>query len=1152
MTKHFCKGMAVFAVFAVLALAAGCKQTVTVSEKKDKTPPAEVTALNAIAGDGKVSLSWTNPADEDLYQVEITASPAAGTLSNAVYLSAKKDENMSFTAEGLTNGTGYTFTVKTIDKSLNKSEGTSTAEAVKPVDTSDKTPPAEVTALNAVAGDGKISLSWKNPADEDLYQVEITASPAAGTLANAVYLSAKKSESMSFTAEGLTNGTAYRFTVKTIDKSLNKSAGAKTQNPVKPVSGTDSTPPAEVTALNAIAGDGKVSLSWTNPADEDLYQVEITASPAAGTLANAVYLAAEKGKAMSFTAEGLTNGTGYTFTVKTIDKALNKSAGAKTQNPVKPVDTSDKTPPAEVTNLQAAALAGAIRLTWIDPADTDLWGIEITSPLPIVTRSAAPIPENSILVPKGQQSLKISNLEVGKAYTFTVKTIDESGNKSAGKSTTAAIPLAGEPMTLTLTQNPTTLTNGNVTISFTSSTSVKTAKWAKGVKTVDEVLSSGTSITGNSFEVSENGKYPVGVQDNEGRREVKIIEITNIDKEPPPAPSNLTAVYRFGEKKIILNWIDPVDIGFGLKELRLTYTINGADEATETIAKGVQTFELTNVQAQNPPKTYAFSLKAIDNVGYESTAASVNITPSAPAEVTGISLNRTHLDTLMRDRNIKVTVSGNNFYELTSLLVQVTDGSTNYSSVSALIDPPNNKAWATIEAPDPSDEGTDEGTTYTVKAIVNSTTPAEATASFIVSNPARVANIVLTPNQLPFGSAEKVSIEVTGKNFDIRGETEIKLLDSNGSEVAGSMVTVRANVGNAASFTAKLPLPPESGVYTAAVYFDEKKESKTSTLHLYGAPEITSVSIPKAGTSYGGNKLPVRITGKNFTAPGISAASFSGIPALSDVQIVNDTLVRANVYCPYAAGETDLTVTCTPEGGSPVHGTRKIIVKDYSEYTVGKIVLADKTLKSKYGYTAIEPSNPPVAIICGVNGYGAALGIALHTSPSDLSLAEFRSTGYTIKFEDIICTPSNTGIGAASTAAFTGNLDGSDNWEYICGIDPKGTANAAKKYPAFHWVNQYNAAYADKLGGTNFAWYMPSLAELCEVYRNRKAINESLAKIHGLGNSYADSSLGTSWYWSSSQYASGNIYAWLVVFDDGNVHGYSKNSEHRVCCLVGF
>ena len=159
MTKHFCKGIVVLARFTVLAVAIGCKQTVTVSEKKDTTPPAEVTKLKATAGDGKVSLSWTNPADTDLYQVEITASPAAGTLANAVYLFAEKGKAMSFTAEGLTDGTAYTFTVKTIDKSLNKSTGIRTAEAVKPIDTSDKTPPTEVTELKAVAGTGKISLS---------------------------------------------------------------------------------------------------------------------------------------------------------------------------------------------------------------------------------------------------------------------------------------------------------------------------------------------------------------------------------------------------------------------------------------------------------------------------------------------------------------------------------------------------------------------------------------------------------------------------------------------------------------------------------------------------------------------------------------------------------------------------------------------------------------------------------------------------------------------------------------------------------------------------------------------------------------------------------------------------------------------------------
>ncbi|UTC76138.1 DUF4959 domain-containing protein [Treponema sp. OMZ 792] len=709
----------------------------------------------------------------------------------------------------------------------------------------------------------------------------------------------------------------------------------------------------------------------------------------------------------------------------------------------------------------------------------------------------------------------------------------------------------GEPMTLTLNQSPekTVLTKNKVTISFTSSTSVKTAKWKKGVHSAKDVLASGTAITGNSFEVSENAKYSVGVQDNEGRREVEIIEISNIDKEPPPAPANLTAEYRLSTKKIILKWTDPADSG--LKELRLTYNVNGANETIETIAKGVQTFELTNVQVQSPPALYAFSLKAVDMAGNESTAASVNITPSEDAEVTGISLNRTHLDTKMTNRNIEVTVSGSNFDKLTSLLVQITDGLTNYPPVTAAIDTMNNKAAATVQAPVLS-WSTDEGTLYTVKAIVNSAFPAEATASFIVSSPARVTKITLTPNQLPFGSAEKVSVKVTGKNFDIRGLTKIKLLDSSGAEVAGSTVTIPADVGDAASFTAELPLPPESGVYTAAVYFDEVKEAVTSTLKLYGAPQIMSMTIPKAGTSYGGNKLPVTITGKNFTAPGISATSFTGIPALSDVQIVNDTLVKANVYCPYTAGETNLTVTCTPEGGSPAQGTGKIIVKDYSGYTLGKIVLKDENLVSKDDYTAIDESNPPVAIIAGLNGYGRAIGIALHIA--DLRWAKIDSTGYNTGFEGIICEPSVAGNGAASTATFTGDLDGSDNWDYICSIDPEGTKDAvvSENYPAFNWVNRYNTIYAAQLGGINFVWYMPSLAELCGVYRNREAINASLAKIYGLGSSYADSSLGTFAFWSSSQVSYPYELAWRVYFDNGNVYFQNKFDGFGVCCLTVF
>lgn len=83
---------------------------------------------------------------------------------------------------------------------------------------------------------------------------------------------------------------------------------------------------------------------------------------------------------------------------------------------------------------------------------------------------------------------------------------------------------------------------------------------------------------------------------------------------------------------------------------------------------------------------------------------------------------------------------------------------------------------------------------------------------------------------------------------------------------------------------------------------------------------------------------------------------------------------------------------------------------------------------------------------------------------------------------------------------YSGDTDGSDNWEYIKQQDSTGAADAAMNYPAFHWVNTYNTTYADKLGDANVTWYMPSLEELCEVYKNRDAINGSLRKIHGPTN----------------------------------------------------
>ena len=339
------------------------------------------------------------------------------------------------------------------------------------------------------------------------------------------------------------------------------------------------------------------------------------------------------------------------------------------------------------------------------------------------------------------------------------------------------------------------------------------------------------------------------------------------------------------------------------------------------------------------------------------------------------------------------------------------------------------------------------------------------------------------------------------------------------------------------------------------MFFKGKRQDTTKTLQLYGEPVIKSVFIPKAGISYGGNKLPVTITGKNFKAPDVTVGDFSGSGAtLSNFKIESDTLTTAEVECPNVAGDKTVTVMCKTASKSGV-----LSVKDYSAYTAGKIVLADKSLVEKDSYTAIDPSNPPVGVICGFT-YGAPKMIALHSSDSALRWAKEGSTGYNTKFEDIICTPSKTGNEAALTATFTGDTGGSDNWSYIKSRDAVGTADSviAENYPAFNWVSQYNTKYADKLNNKKFDWYMPSIAELCEVYKNRTAIDASLSKIHGLenGSGYADAKLVNTRYWSSSQYFSSN-HAWIVGFSDSNFNygkvDYNyKNGFSIVCCLAGF
>ncbi len=308
--------------------------------------------------------------------------------------------------------------------------------------------------------------------------------------------------------------------------------------------------------------------------------------------------------------------------------------------------------------------------------------------------------------------------------------------------------------------------------------------------------------------------------------------------------------------------------------------------------------------------------------------------------------------------------------------------------------------------------------------------------------------------------------------------------------------------------------------YVWAIHkFDKKFES-----YVYPEAQITSVEIPTVGVTYTG-KIPVTITGNNLCAYEITADGFY------DITYVSNTKATGYVYNPESAGMHNITVTC---GNAVYEAIFEVLDCDYS---VGDILFTDGTkIKAEnvpYGIPSTQISKA-LAVVAFVKDYGVtpvAVGLYKRSSLQWSS----SPTGSGENF---------TGIQGTTTS---GDMDGSDNWEYICSIDPSASETAARYYPAFNFANTYGTT-AD-LDGTSYAdgWYLPTIAELKTVFNNRHIVAESLSAVGGA------EVLGGSYYWSSSQSDSNANEAYKSFFGNyGTVGSYKKGTVGDVIVLKAF
>ncbi|MFW7413411.1 PQQ-dependent sugar dehydrogenase [Demequina sp. SO4-18] len=304
--------------------------------------PSVPQGLDAAAGDGAVTLSWTASTDAngDLAGYRIYRSETAGTIDPATDTPIATVATPGYVDDTVTNGTEYFYVVTAVDDADNESAGSPEVWAMPEV--VEDVAPSVPQDLEATAGDSTVELSWTASTDinGNLAGYRIYRSETAGTIDPATDAPIATVAEPGYIDDTVTNDVEYFYVVTAIDDADNQSApsaeAAATPAPPLP----DTTPPAAPTGLDAAAGDGAVALTWDDQSEPDLAGYRIYRSETTGTIDPTTDTPIAIVTTPGHTDDTVTNDVEYFYAVTAIDDAGNQSA-ASAEAAATPAPTPD-------------------------------------------------------------------------------------------------------------------------------------------------------------------------------------------------------------------------------------------------------------------------------------------------------------------------------------------------------------------------------------------------------------------------------------------------------------------------------------------------------------------------------------------------------------------------------------------------------------------------------------------------------------------------------------------------------------------------------------------------------------------------------------------------------------------------------------------
>jgi sugar lactone lactonase YvrE len=219
--------------------------------------------------------------------------------------------------------------------------------------------PDPPTGVTAIAKNTSAIVSWTAPAFNGRSRITgYIVTPSSGSPVNV------DGATLSTTITGLTNGTAYTFTVRATN-AVGNSSLSTASNSVTPANQPPEAPTSVVATVTGAAAQAVVT--WTAPSDNGgrpVTSYTISSSPSS-TAVTVTATDASGSVVTTGTVTGLTNGTSYTFTV-TATNSVGTSSASTASSSVIPYTVPDA-PTSVSETFDPSALSGAS--LWLDASD---------------------------------------------------------------------------------------------------------------------------------------------------------------------------------------------------------------------------------------------------------------------------------------------------------------------------------------------------------------------------------------------------------------------------------------------------------------------------------------------------------------------------------------------------------------------------------------------------------------------------------------------------------------------------------------------------------------------------------------------------------------------------------------------------------------